>query len=111
MTQYNTLNVKLSNSQPIELKWGMENGAKGILNLSSNLICDSSDETNVPGKLLSTDKQVWRPCKALVNNSSANIKISETQLAKTVQFVGSLLEIMMNSKVFTDKIDKKSDGK
>ena len=34
MTQYNTLNVKLSNSQLNELTPGIKNGTKGTLNLS-----------------------------------------------------------------------------
>ena len=37
MTQYNTLNVKLSNSQLNELKSAIENGTEVTLNLSSNL--------------------------------------------------------------------------
>ena len=46
MTQYNTLNVKLSNSQLNKLKSGKENGTKVTLKLSSNVVVDSNDETN-----------------------------------------------------------------
>ena len=38
MTQHNTLNVKLSNSQLSKLKYAIENGIDVTLNLSSNLI-------------------------------------------------------------------------
>ena len=38
MTQYITLNIKLSNSQLNKLKSRIKNGTKGTLNLSSNLI-------------------------------------------------------------------------
>ena len=38
MTQYSTLNVKLSNSQLNKLKSGIKNGTEVTLNLSSNLI-------------------------------------------------------------------------
>ena len=38
MTLYNTLNVKLSNSQLNKLKSGIKNGTEVTLNLSSNLI-------------------------------------------------------------------------
>ena len=38
MTQYNKLNVKLSNSRLNKLKPGIKNGTEGTLNLSSNLI-------------------------------------------------------------------------
>ena len=44
MTQYNSLNVKLSNSQRDKLKLDTKNGTKVILNLSSNEIRDSNDE-------------------------------------------------------------------
>ena len=46
MTQYNTLNVKLSNSQLNKLKSGIKTGIEVTLNLSSNLIGNSNDETN-----------------------------------------------------------------
>ena len=41
MTQYNTLSVKLFNSQVDKLKYGIKNGIKGTLKLSSNVIGDS----------------------------------------------------------------------
>ena len=53
MTQYNALNIKLSNSQPDKLKSGLKNGAEVTLNLSSN----SNHETNFPYKLLLLDTQ------------------------------------------------------
>ena len=55
MTHYNTLNVKLSNSQFHKLKPATKNGTGVILNLLSNLIGNSNDETNFPHKLLLTD--------------------------------------------------------
>ena len=51
MTQYNTLNVKLS-LQLNKLKLGKENGTKVTLNLSSNVVVNSNDHTNFPRKLL-----------------------------------------------------------
>ena len=38
MTQYNTFNLKLSNSQLSKLKYVIKNGTEITLNLSSNLI-------------------------------------------------------------------------
>ena len=38
MTQYNTLNLKLSNSQLNKLKYVIKNGTEVTLNRSSNLI-------------------------------------------------------------------------
>ena len=58
MTQYNNLNVKLSNSQFNKLKLRIKNGTGATLNLSSNMIGNSNDETNFPHKLLLTNREV-----------------------------------------------------
>ena len=88
MTQYNTLNVKLCNSQLDKLKSAIKNGTEVTLNLSSNFIGNSNVETNFPHKLLLTDTQISKICKAFENGSSANIKFSKTQLSKIVQLSG-----------------------
>ena len=75
MTQYNTLNVKLSNKQLNELKAGIKNGTEVTLELLWNVVNDSNDENNFPHKLLLTNTQVSRLRKAFENNSSANIKL------------------------------------
>ena len=46
MTQYNNLNVKLSNSQLIKLKSAIKNETDVVLRLSSNMIGNSDDNTN-----------------------------------------------------------------
>ena len=68
MTQYNTLNVKLSNSQLNKLKPTIKNETGVTLNLSWNIICDSNDENNFPYKLLLTNTQVSRLRKAFASN-------------------------------------------
>ena len=55
MTQYNSLNVKPSNSQLNRLKSAIKK-SEIVLRLSSNMISD--DETNFPRKLLLTNRQV-----------------------------------------------------
>ena len=57
MTEYNSLNVKLSNSQLNKLKLGIKKGTEINLNLSSNMTGDSNNEANIPHKLLLTDRQ------------------------------------------------------
>ena len=52
MTHYNTLNVKLSNSQLNKLKSGIKNGTEVTLKISLNVDGDSIDENNFPHKLL-----------------------------------------------------------
>ena len=78
MTQYNTVNVKLSNSQLNKMKPVIRNGAEATLNLSSNIVSDSKDENNFPHKLLFTNTQISNLRKAFANNSSVNIKLSKT---------------------------------
>ena len=54
MTQYNSLIVKLSNSQLKKLKPAIKNERGVVLRLSSNTI--GNDETNFPSKLLLTNR-------------------------------------------------------
>ena len=82
MTQYSTLNVKLSNSKLRKLKSGMKDGTDMTLKLSSNVVGDPNDENDFPHKLLLTNTQVSMLCKAFANYSSANIKLSKPQLHK-----------------------------
>ena len=44
------------------------------------MIGGSNDELNFPPKALLTNTQVSRFCRIFANNSSANIKLSKTQL-------------------------------
>ena len=48
MTKYNTLNVKLFNSQLNKLKSRINNVTEVTLNLWSNVAGDSNDENNFP---------------------------------------------------------------
>ena len=92
MTQCNSLNVKLSNSQLNKLKSAIKNEAEVVLRLSSNMIGDI--ETNFPHKLLLTNRQVSNLRKAFANHLSTDIKLSKTQLSKMIQsggFLGRLL--------------------
>ena len=66
MTQYNSLNVKLSNSELNKLKSAIKNEAEVILTLSSNMIGDN--ETNFPHELLLTNRQVSNLNKSFANN-------------------------------------------
>ena len=92
MTQYNSLNVKLSNSKLKKLKSAEKNETGVVLRLSSNMIGDN--ETNFLHKLLLTNRQVANLHKVFANKSSADIKLSKAQLCKMAQlggFLGRLL--------------------
>ena len=71
MTQYNSLNVKLSNSQLNKFKSAIKNETEVVLRLSSNMINDN--KTDFPRQLLLTNRQVANICKAFTNNSLIDI--------------------------------------
>ena len=60
MTQYNSLNAKLSNLQLNKLKSAIKSETEVTLRLSPNMIGDSNDETNFSHKLLLTDRQSFK---------------------------------------------------
>ena len=93
MTQYSSLNVKLSNSQLNKLKSSIKNEAD-VLRISSNMVGNSNDNTNFPHELLLTNRQVANIREAFAKNTSTDIKLSKTQLSKMIQsggFLGRLL--------------------
>ena len=71
MTQYNSLNVKLSNSELKNLS-AIKNETEVVLRLSSNMVGNSDDETNFPHKFLLTNRQVANLRKAFAKNPSIN---------------------------------------
>ena len=109
MTQYNTLNIKLSNSQLNKLKSPINNETEVTLDLSSNLIGNCNDETNFPPKLLLTDTQVSKICKTFANSSSVNIKFSKTQLSKIVQLGGTFRDIPIFGNILSNVAKKRTD--
>ena len=88
MIQYNTLNLKLSNSQLNKLKLGIKNRTEVTLKISSNIIGDSNHKNNFLYKFLLTNTQVSKLRKAFVDDSSVNIKLSKNHLHKIGQSGG-----------------------
>ena len=94
MTQYNSLHVKLSNSQLNKLKSSVKNQTDVVLRISPNMVSNSNDNTNFPHELLLTNRQVVNIRKAFAKITSTDIKLSKTQLSKMIQaggFWGNLL--------------------
>ena len=89
MTQYKSLNVKLSNLQLNKLKSAIKNESEVVLGLSSNMIGNSDDETNFPQKLLLTNRQAANLCKAFANHLSTDVKLSK--MIQSGGFLGRLL--------------------
>ena len=63
-----------------------------VLRLSPNMI--GNNETNFPHELLLTESQVSNLRKSFTNNSSADIKLSKTQLPKMIQSGGFLSRLI-----------------
>ena len=80
MTQYNSLNVKLSNSQLSKLKSATKNENDVVLRISSNMVGNSNNKTNFPHELLLTNRQVENIRKSFANHLSTDIKLPKTQL-------------------------------
>ena len=93
MTQYNSLNVKLSNSQLDKLKSAIKNGTDVVLRLSSNMVGNSDDEINFPHKLLLTNRQTLSLRKAFNNHASADIKFSKGQLWRVFKIFNAIIKI------------------
>ena len=90
MTQYNGLNVKLSNLQLNKLKSTIKNKSEVVLRLSSNMIGNFKNKTNFLHELLLTNRQVSNLRKVFKNYLSTDIKLSKTQLSKMIQSGGLL---------------------
>ena len=100
MTQYISLNVKLSNSKLNKLKSAIKNETDTALRLSSNMIGNSNDKTNFHHKLLLDNRKVTNLPKAFPKSSPVNIKLSKTQLSKMMQlggFLGRLLGSLLKT--------------
>ena len=102
MSQYNSLNVKLSNAQFNKLKSAIKSETEVFLRLLANMIGSSDDEINFPYKLLLTNRQVANLRKDFANKSSTDIKLSKTKLSKIIQsdgFLGRLLGPLLKAEL------------
>ena len=100
MTQYNSLNVELSNSELNILKSAIKNEIYVVLRLSSNMIGNSDDETSFPHKLFLTSRQVANLFRAFASHISTDIKLSKAQLSKMIQsggFLGRILSPLLRT--------------
>ena len=95
MSQYSTLNLKLSKSQLYTSNSGIKNGTEVTLNRSSDAVGDSNDEANFSHKSLLTNIEVSRIRKAFGNSSLATIKFSKTQLSKMVELAGLIINNLL----------------
>ena len=108
MTQYNSLNVNLSNSQLNKLKSAIKNGTDVVLRLSSNMVGNSNNETNFPHKLLLTNREILSLRKAFAKHASFDIKFSKTQLTKMLKggFSKFLIPLLKSGLLFSKSVVK-----
>ena len=71
-----------------------------ILRVSSNMICNSDDETNFLYKLFLTNRQVANLRRAFATRTSTDIKLSKAQLTKMqkgeiLRFLARLLKSVL----------------
>ena len=92
MTQYHSLNVKLSNSHLNNLKSPIKNQTEVFLRLSSYMI--GNNETNFSHKLLLINRQVANLRKVFANYFSTDIKLSKTQFSNIIQSEEFLVRLL-----------------
>ena len=86
MVEYNTVNVKLSNSQLNKLNSAVKN-KKGItLRMNDRMF----NGNNLPHELLLTTRQTTKLRNTTESNVSTDIKLSKTQISKIIQSGGFL---------------------
>ena len=89
MVEYNKVNVKLSDAQIKKLKDTVKDNTGTTLRINFKNV-----GSDLPHELLLTTRQKTKLRNAFNNNTSADIKLSKTQIAKIIQsggFLGSLL--------------------
>ena len=90
MVEYSKVNVKLSDSQIKKLKDAVKDNAGTTLRINFKMF----DKNDSPHELLLTTRQKTKLRNASNNNTSADLKLSKTQIVKMIQsegFLGSLL--------------------
>ena len=90
MTEYNKVNVKLSDIQLKKLKTAFKNKTGTTLRMSFKML----DGNDLPHELLLTTRQKAKLRNAFNNNMSTDLKLSKAQISKIIQsggFLGPLL--------------------
>ena len=86
MFEYNTVNVKLSNSQLSKLKSAVNNKQGTTLRMNATMF----NGNNLPRELLLTTRQTTKLRNVIENNMSTDIQLSKAQISKII--LGPLLK-------------------
>ena len=90
MVEYTKVNVKLSDSQIKKLKDAVKDNTGTTLRINLKMF----NGNDLPHELLLTTRQKTKLRNTFNNSTSANLKLSKTQIVKIIQsggFLGSLL--------------------
>ena len=90
MVEYNTVNVKLSNSQLNQLKSAVENKQGATLRMNVRIF----NKNNLPHELFLITRQTTKLRNAIENNLQTDIKLSKAQISKIIQSGGFLGKIL-----------------
>ena len=90
MFEYSKVNVKWSDTQLKNLKDAVKDNTGTTLRISFKMF----DGNNLPHELLLTTRQKTKLRNAFNNNTSADIKLSKTQIAKIIQSGGFLRSLL-----------------
>ena len=92
MAEYNTVNVKLSNSQVNKLKSAVKKKQGTTLRMNDRMFNGS----NLPHELFFTQRQITKLRNNIENNSQTDIKWSKAQTSKITRSGGSLGKFLVN---------------
>ena len=81
MVEYNTVNVKLSDSQLNKLKSAVKSNEGTTLRINTRMF----NGNNLPHELLLTTRQTTKLRNATENNLQTDIKLSKAQISKIIQ--------------------------
>ena len=84
MTQYSSVNVKLSDLELNELKSAAKYETGVALRLSPSMISNSNDNYNFSYKLLLANTQVANLRKTPTDSLSAKMKLPKTEVSKII---------------------------
>ena len=90
MVEYNTVNVKISNSQLNKLKTAAKNKQVATLRMNATMF----NGNNFHHELLLTTRQTTKLRNAIENNVSTDIKFPKAQISKIIQSGGFLGKIL-----------------
>ena len=90
MVEYNTVNVKLSNSQLNKLKSAVKNKQETTLRMNARMF----NGNNLPHEFFLTQRQTTKLRNGIENNLQTDIKLSKPQISKIIQSGGFLGKIL-----------------